>query len=314
MRVGIEIEVESESMSIAQASRILHSEYSRWVCEHDGSLRGGSMGFEIKSACPTDIAEVPAALTQLYPVLAGSTGSWRAAVHVHVDMTKLYWNKKALALALAYTLDLPLFNRYSPERVESNFSVPLSHKQYGVFECIRNMIECDEIVRYGKYSSVNIGRINDLGTLEFRHMRTPACGQTVDSVRDALAQVQDFAESCSAIVDNVSHVKIRSDVGLGNELARAFIQCVEHMDVYNHGRRWMVPSELAIGEVLPVLDNVRGYDITTLDLGSIIQAVPVPVGTLRGMRNRVGLRESLEEIDNDMYAEIFNDIEIGGEQ
>lgn len=276
--VGIEVEVESIGRSYREIVGAMCT--SDWAVERDGSLRQDSgAAFEVKSASPVQAVALQPHLAQLYPALADSSGSWRAAVHVHVNVRDLSWNQRALALGLAYAADLPMFAKFSPERVQSNFCVPLSHKQAGVFECMAGMVSHHEITaRYGKYSSVNVGRLGDLGTFEFRHLRTPKCGDSVADVTKALALIRSYALTCASIVHHAQAAcRTRSTkcIGMGDALAGEFITLAETMQAAFASYTGSVPIELdrdAIGEAVTLFAGMQTYDPVDLDLPSLVRA------------------------------------------
>lgn len=208
-RVGIEIEVESSEVdtpSIAQA--IAEGQLTGWELDlNEHSLRGGSFGWEIKtSGRGIEMDTVWSALSQLYPIVRGSTGSWRAAVHTHVDIIELTYPQRALVLGLGYALDRSIFALVSPERTESNFCVPLDHKPNEVLSAIRAMAQLSQPRPYGKYSSININPMSELGTFEFRHMKTPASGTTVSSVTSMLQDIYKFVVAANEVISVASYV------------------------------------------------------------------------------------------------------------
>lgn len=201
--VGIEIEVESRSVSQRDIrERILDGSLQTWELDpNEGSLRGGSYGWEIRTTGQgIPFGTLGGVLGELYPVLGDSTGVWRSAVHVHVDVRERTPYQRALALALAYVADYDIFRQVSPEREESNFCVPLENKTAQVTREVVRMASGGPPGGYGKYSSVNILPMRTFGTMEFRHMRTPECDNTVPSVRQALDQVRHFASLAHSVV------------------------------------------------------------------------------------------------------------------
>lgn len=202
--VGIEIENESASVGRGQVLQHCSMPGSMWEVDgHEGSLRAGQYGWEIrtKGQCGQPLGAAIQSLYTLYPLLQNSSGVWRAAVHVHVDVRDYSRPRQALALALAYVFDASMFELSSPERVESNFCVPLAHKSDAVRSTIAALRSGYPHEGHGKYSSVNANCLNSFGTLEFRHMRTPECGSTVDSVTSALASIELFVEAAHSIVE-----------------------------------------------------------------------------------------------------------------
>lgn len=268
--IGIEVECESFGVGRREAAMILDE--GTWLVESDGSLRG-NMAFELKSDGPQPVNHLRSHLAELYPVLMQSSGTWRAAVHVHVDLRNHYWYKRALALAAAYAFDLCLFERFSPERVESNFCVPLSHKSMDVLACISRMITSNEVTRYGKYSSVNVSRLHDLGTLEFRHMRTPECGETVRSVQEALRSIEEYVRACHLITSSINTVRLRMNErhSTGKAMAEQFLEMLSYIELNNRRGSVLVPNHEHVGDVLHTLSGAPNFDITTLDLGSVVR-------------------------------------------
>jgi hypothetical protein len=205
-KIGLEIENESYSVSVSSLIRHLRSrEPYSWEVEGDGSLRGGSMGWEIKTVFPgLPFDRAIASLNELYPCLMDSSGVWRAAVHVHVDCSDLTDIQRAFVLCLAYSLDDSIFDTIGADRKESNFCVPMAHKRWHVMNTIDGLCSGSGIFEgYGKYSSINANSLMRFGTLEFRHMRTPATDGTVASVTRALGAIERYATMAYSIVDSV---------------------------------------------------------------------------------------------------------------
>lgn len=221
----IGIEIENESLSINQYQVIESLKGSRWELDpHEGSLRGGGLGWEVKTASRDGLPleEAIYSLRELYPILTSGSGTWRAAVHVHVDTRDLNPLQTALALAFGYVVDKSIFDMTSPERVESNFCVPLSHKFSDVAAAIREIAAVGRGSRYGKYSSINANSLTQFGTLEFRHMRTPETRETVESVTECLGKIESFARAAHAVVNSAGWCDIRSRV----ELLPAFFNLI----------------------------------------------------------------------------------------
>lgn len=262
-KVGIEVEVESEYLSYYSASTEHDLWCPDWVLERDGSLRGE--GFEIKSNGPQRLDTIRGKLCQLYPLLHHSSGTWRAAVHVHVDARATTWHQRAVILAMGYVYDMALFKRYAPERVESNFCVPLEHKTPGVFSCIRDMLESRQLHNYGKYSSINVLPLQTLGTVEFRHMRTPETEGDVHSVASALGMISSYTLDCAALVKAAEQA-----ADYESKPAEALLRAIE---TYENGGGGMKPNADALGEVLAVLADMPSYDSVLLDVASVARVV-----------------------------------------
>lgn len=270
-KIGIEIENESFNISIDHANRYL-SQFSQaaWEIERDGSLRGGSLGWEIKTVrggMPFDA--VSRALNDLYPLLTGCSGVWRAAVHVHVDCTDLTHLQRVYVMCLAYAMDESIFKLVGEERRESNFCVPLANKRWHVLNFISDYAENGSILDshgYGKYSSINASSLRNFGTIEFRHMRTPSTGDSISSVTEALEQIRRYAMIAHDIVDAVRYTEGTMRI---DEVLPRFLDVVsndflwqplgikanmEHvLDIVNlfHGHT-QLPKELDLGSLYTV--------------------------------------------------------------
>ncbi len=306
--IGIEVEVESTALRISNASSLM--EQSDWIVERDGSLRGGVGGFEVKSDGPQELSSLHTHLTQLYPVLQGSSGNWRAAVHVHVDVRDYTWMERGLALALGYVVDEDLFNQFSPERMQSNFCVPLANKMAPVMDCLSGLVRNGLVIRYGKYSSINVQRMTDIGTIEFRHMRTPEAGTTVSSVTTALGMIESYASACARIVNCARFERI---YGRRGSVAEKFLVALGHLEQLRDSQLpWVTMNSVAIGDVLTVLDQKQAYDTTQIDVASLAAAVNSPSATPR-LRRTLGARPTSEsdQILDDLILDSLEDEDLG---
>lgn len=272
-KIGIEIENESLAISLRQAQRIL-GDSDNWVVESDGSLRGNGNGWEIKTAGQgRPLSRALNSLNELYPVMRDSSGVWRAAVHVHVNAADLTWAQRAAVLCLGYIYDRSVFERVSPERVESNFCVPLNQRPNDVFGAVTSMLTQDIHGFYGKYSSINSDSLLRFGTFEFRHMRTPACDNTVDSIKASLDAIAEFANISHSIVNAGLYAPADCDISDGYS---KFVSGV--LRIVNAGASLFGPSlpanELAVLDMLSYLGDAHCSDMTELDLGSVLQCIP----------------------------------------
>lgn len=201
-QVGIEIEVESHHVHDEMVRTHLGNTAAGWTLDlEEGSLRAGAYGWEIKHTRPIRMAHIHQSLNALYPIMTGSSGSWRAAVHCHVDVSQISAGMDRV-WALCYIYDDVLFELFSPERRESNFCVPVGNN---VAEAQQQMTYFKTDPRcihenYGKYRSINLTSINKFGSIEFRHMKTPTTDLTVSSVKQALYKIVDFATVTSNII------------------------------------------------------------------------------------------------------------------
>lgn len=207
-KIGIEVEVESSSVNHTEVQRLLTGPMSSGLWELDtdgeGSLRAGALGWEVRtSGNGQTLNNVRTSMHELYPLLTHSTGIWRAAVHTHVSLEGLNSLARGYLLALSYCVDDNMFERFSPERRESNFCVPLANDSARTVYAIEDYLQSDRPSGWCKYTSVNIQAEERFGTFEYRHMKTPACDGTIQGVRESLRLIWDYAHTCAKLVDYV---------------------------------------------------------------------------------------------------------------
>lgn len=221
--IGVEIECESDRYSTYNVEMHLGRTGDGqavaalpWELAPEGSLRGGNFGWELRTVGGHGLpaSTVLPSLAPLADVFHGSSGTWRAAVHTHVDCRDFSVDEQRILIAVLYCMDDYLFDITNPERRESNFCVPLSHFLSDItvlMRCDRN--EFDMIItEWTKYTSCNLHALARFGTVEFRHMRTPGA-VTYDEAREGLAAIKRFASLCTLLVQYV-----KDHVDEGNDL------------------------------------------------------------------------------------------------
>lgn len=306
-KVGIEIEIESDTVDRDMVWRTLCSCDSGWLLDdEEGSLRGGEYGWEIKTAGQgIPLKELRNRLNNVFPILAHSSGTWRAAVHVHVDARGL--GNFASILGLAYALDRSVFSTYSPHRVESNFAVPLSNTPADVIAQMElftrskhNLVET-----MTKYRSVNFRAWQTFGTIEFRHMETPKTDATVSSVLSMIERIVSYATTCARIVQHGSSVPLG---GLVNVIPRSSLECRQYYNLDG------VPSPQDVLTVLQATTNA--YSLASNidhDLRSVYSAIGGDVHSLVVQGRRPALDLSGIFIDNMDEQEALDELLYGHE-
>jgi hypothetical protein len=168
-RFGIEIELEGENLP----DLVLPPANKLWSAKGDGSLRHGMEYVSLPVSSPRDTVNVLA--DYLNTVGAVVNNSYRCSTHIHYNFIDKTW-KDVIGTVIAWQIIEPLFLKQLPGRDGSIFcmsaydtgDMPLN---FGRF--------CDELNRQfkhvgyeavcrQKYSSLNLTRLRDLGTLEFR--------------------------------------------------------------------------------------------------------------------------------------------------
>lgn len=155
--IGIEVEVENTNF-LADIRR-------PWNVKEDGSLRNS--GRELVSD-PIAASSAPAALYHLLvqgldPVCSFSM---RTSIHIHINATDMNEAQIRDFVALYTIFEPALFNFAGRGRWKSVFCVPLNECQQIANVLSRKLTDG----RWEKYTSLNLRRLADLGTIEFRHM------------------------------------------------------------------------------------------------------------------------------------------------
>ena len=214
---GIEIEYDrmQEIMDVNSALRgsrpHIHpkmlSGCPRWVVGSDGSLERGCELFTSLRPYPPSFYEAMGMLEELAPLHKKYKESWRAATQVHVDVGD--YNIADLGdMLLKYArYEYQFFAMAGAGRTESNFCVPIwmvTDTLMGMLDAIHSVIRnpYDEDMRYNlfdrlqkwpKYMAINLLPLVSQGTVEFRHLLTPAGDGSV-------ALMQAYLSVCSNLV------------------------------------------------------------------------------------------------------------------
>lgn len=295
--IGIEVEAETEGYDLGTVHIMLDGPLAsgRWEAERDHSLRGGPWGWEVKTSGHDGqrYEDVRSSMFELIPLLTHSTGTWRAAVHCHVDVRDFQSKELSVLLALLYTLDGSIFDVFSPARRESNFCVPLGNE---IMRSLNLMHALDEHVLTSqdicKYTSINVRPCTSgRGTFEFRHMATPQGSPRVQRVYDGVCEIWKYARTCATLVHTAK------DVVKDFRLANARSMNVRDIGVMLSDTR--------------IIDMVANLDLTiskeaTLDVldrfCSTAQKIPINVDLLSIYR-AVGKRPSrMEEVEAAIQA------------
>ena len=277
-RIGIEIEVESNAVSQGTADAMISSNgrNSVWEVVHEGSLRAGSMGWEVRT-CGSgglSIDKVQQGMSELYPLLISSTGIWRAAVHVHVSLEGISQHCKGLLYGLLYCLDDSLFAEFAPARRESNFCVPLDNDVQRTLSVVQAFLRNHDPDIF-KYTSINPlpirgrdcdGDYHTLGTFEFRHMQTPRFDTRLGSVTDGLTEIFRYACTCTSLVDWAYGELSDSDT-LSSTINKWGSK--DKLLWINHNRAHRYKLELNPSAVLNLLDKFHGSDVVPDDVDKL---------------------------------------------
>lgn len=181
-RFGIEVEVEGmRGMHYRLDGDGPFNTGKYWRCTKDGSLR--NYGVELVTRGGIQEVNLGAAIQELASDLAPSEDgapsfSARTSTHVHVNIQDLSCLQVLALVVIAAGLEPLLQECIAPERRTNLFCIPLhmcSTMRSSLRSCYVNLDSgprsaMEHLSTIGKYSSINTGRLYDLGTLEFRGM------------------------------------------------------------------------------------------------------------------------------------------------
>lgn len=141
-----------------------------WVCEHDGSLRNGMEFIHAEPVKGQGVIDSLAVLGEHLDRYDDSiVTSVRTSVHVHIDVRDLNEDERRAFLALCVVFE-PLLYGLSGDKREGN---PYCQTITGLRSHLRMALQgsmdfVDFSHIWEKYTSINLTRLHDLGTFEFR--------------------------------------------------------------------------------------------------------------------------------------------------
>lgn len=162
--VGLEVEVENVVVRHTYAAG-----KNFWDAKGDGSLRNNGMEF-VSYPVMTDslVTCVESFYSNIPPQF---TFGQRTSLHVHVNVRDLSWDQFRTFL-LAYCLtESVFFDVAGPDRAGGIFCVPILETQYPTRIIGKIGTSGTNLIpTWEKYSALNLFRLRDLGTVEFRHL------------------------------------------------------------------------------------------------------------------------------------------------
>ena len=163
--VGIEIEVEQAPKDFFHAG---------WREDKDGSLRNNGKEY-ISHVLPPEI--VPKMLCGLFASLWKANPkpdfSWRTSIHIHMCVRDRTVEELLKIMLLYLTFERILFMFADQEREKSVFCVPVTKSSHALdlAHFFTQDINIGGLVQnWHKYSALNLIRLSDYGTIEFRHL------------------------------------------------------------------------------------------------------------------------------------------------
>lgn len=180
--VGIEIELENVPLSVDPLNGgYLTPPPKGWDIHRDGSLRNN--GVEFVFSTPAGGQEISNRLESFNAFwkthsVFNPDPSSRTSVHVHVNALNCT-PKQLFKWIMVYTIyERILFNVFAPERLRSNFCIPICDSLESID--MVNLLKRESWTMFYKqsqsrgenrrYSAVNLDAVRKFGSLEFRHL------------------------------------------------------------------------------------------------------------------------------------------------
>lgn len=198
--IGIEVEVEQHDIN--------QRPNAHWVVKEDGSLRNN--GAEYVSS-PIAASDAPAMLDNLFNLALSKDCSFsmRTSIHVHLnalDMTV----QQMQAVVFLYTVFEPVFYNYAGRGRQKNiYCVPIAQT-----DLLTYFQEQGLRFKWQKYTGLNLLRLLDLGTIEFRHLAGTSDPERIANWIGIICRFRDFVinhPNISALTKQISEFDERSD-------------------------------------------------------------------------------------------------------
>lgn len=160
---GVGIEVEVENYSVRR-----HPNNNVWIMKGDGSLRNNGVEW---ITLPIAARWTPSALDDLLTASFSEECCFspRTSIHIHLDMQQ-YQTHEVMDVVLLYTMLEGLLYKFTGRgRIKNIYCVPVFDTSLLKHQAATGHIGVTT-EQWSKYSGLNLCRLRDLGTLEFRHM------------------------------------------------------------------------------------------------------------------------------------------------
>lgn len=220
---GIEIETEGHNLQHGQVTRT-------FVGKEDGSLRHG-IEYVSKPIQRKEIIETVTNLKGEVIRLGGQINpSYRSSTHIHQNFIDNKWCD-VLGAVVTWTILEPSVLRVMPrDRDGSIFCL----SSYDTGDASRAMSQlCDDLHTWswrhqyrGKYSSQNLLRLNDLGTIEYRVFPSSMDGQQIDEWAGWLEAIKTTAvkQEDKSFLGLVEHAEKNPIVFVGDHLGPKYVR------------------------------------------------------------------------------------------
>jgi|TARA_Y100000310_G_scaffold161131_1_gene161073 hypothetical protein len=188
--IGIEIEMEGRNLVVNSAG---------WAVDHDGSLRGESIEYILRSPCRRESVSIKLKRLQkdLKDQGAKLVPSSRCGVHIHVNCQRLSLEELLNFALLYYIFEDILMEYCGRDRTGNLFCLPLSAADYILDALMQfrayeelNALNSDDI----RYAALNWNSLFNYGSLEFRAYPAVKDFTKIEKWISLLLRIFDYAK------------------------------------------------------------------------------------------------------------------------
>jgi hypothetical protein len=182
--------------------------FGNWKCIQDHSLRNN--GFEYVCMIPRTIDHLMKDFISLHSHLDlkkdADPFSERTSTHVHVNVTNLD-EEHVKNMVLLYALfEEFFFSMVKPSRRDNIHCVPLTETYLP--DIYSKSLDA-YITKWSKYTALNLKRITDIGTVEFRHMHGT---NDVGELRQWLEVLENLWKLCTRVSINEKSLANKAEI------------------------------------------------------------------------------------------------------
>lgn len=213
-----------------------------FIIEDDNSLRNNGKEFK---TFPRGYADT----LELFERLHGSLKlgpepfSERTSIHVHVNVAQLTLNE-ARQLVLTYALVEPLFFKFvGTTRSNSIYCVPLN---YTFLPSVYKKDIIGMIASWHKYTAFNIKPMNELGTVEFRHLYGTNDKEIFTKWLTALKEIFEWVRD----TENWDVVKALEETGsveVARKVVPTLVRDYQHAELFDLLKDTSLDVKLSVG-------------------------------------------------------------------
>jgi hypothetical protein len=200
---GIEVEVEGYYCDGNEEERGAHTLaiLNGWHLTEDSSLRNGGVEFVSN---PMYSSQVASFLNRLYDAMPSTVDYHeRAGIHVHVNCLGMTAAQIRVAVCLYLLYENGFFRFVSPHRRNNIFCVPAISCNAGA--SLLHLCNDGSAGMIQKYLALNLTRLTDIGTIEFRHMESTndkkKLLQWVGFIDQIWGYAREYQGSCDVFFD-----------------------------------------------------------------------------------------------------------------